>query len=187
MRLTALAHELVARHLVAGDLAVDVTAGNGHDTLFLAKTVGADGHVRAFDIQLAALESTRRRLESHGVGGRVELIHASNARLAEFLPPDARGEIGAVMANLGYLPGGDTAVVTHTMDTLRMLDTALGVLRPGGVISVLAYPGHPGGDLEAAAVFAWLKSHANESAALEIHGEPESPARTPWLGLLVKV
>lgn len=186
MRLTALAHELVARHLVAGDLAVDATAGNGNDTLFLAQAVGGDGRVRAFDIQSAALDATRLRLEKHGVAERVILIHASNASLADHLPEGARGEIGAVMANLGFLPGGDAGIVTHTMDTLKMLDAAIGALRPGGVISVVAYPGHPGGDTEAGAVHAWFTARRTEGFAVEIHGAPDDAKRTPWLGLLKK-
>lgn len=186
MRLTELAHTLVARSLIPGDLAVDATAGNGHDTLFLARTVGADGRVRAFDIQRAALDATRRRLEKHGVAERVVLIHASNAALAAHLPECARGEVGAVMANLGFLPGGDAGIVTHTMDTLKMLDAAIGVLRPGGVVSVVAYPGHPGGDTEASAVYAWFRARAAEGFAMETHGTPGDAARTPWLGLLRK-
>jgi len=33
-----------------GDIAVDGTVGNGHDTLFLAKCVGRSCHVYGFDI-----------------------------------------------------------------------------------------------------------------------------------------
>ncbi|MCD8509955.1 MAG: rRNA methyltransferase, partial [Bacillus sp. (in: Bacteria)] len=37
------ARELLSRSVVAGDIVVDGTAGNGHDTLFLAKLVGHSG------------------------------------------------------------------------------------------------------------------------------------------------
>ena len=47
-----------------GDAVVDATAGNGSDTLFLARTVGSGGIVYAFDIQAEALENTRRRLDA---------------------------------------------------------------------------------------------------------------------------
>jgi predicted methyltransferase len=41
-----------ARSLQAGDVAVDATAGNGHDTLFLAEAVGPTGRVHAVDVQV---------------------------------------------------------------------------------------------------------------------------------------
>ena len=39
-RPTTLAHRQVAAVLREGDLAIDATAGNGHDTVFLAERVG---------------------------------------------------------------------------------------------------------------------------------------------------
>ena len=40
-------HQLLKEVLQPGDLAVDATMGNGHDTLFLAQLVGRTGHVYA--------------------------------------------------------------------------------------------------------------------------------------------
>ncbi len=37
-----------------GDIVIDATMGNGHDTQFLAELVGENGHVYAFDIQESA-------------------------------------------------------------------------------------------------------------------------------------
>lgn len=45
--------------------AIDATAGNGHDTLFLAGILGPQGEVAAFDIQPQALENTSARLLAH--------------------------------------------------------------------------------------------------------------------------
>ena len=42
-RLTRLAHDAVRATLAPGAFAVDATAGNGHDTLFLAEAVGPGG------------------------------------------------------------------------------------------------------------------------------------------------
>ena len=42
---------------------VDGTLGNGHDTVFLAKLVGPNGHVYGFDIQEQAIVSTKKRLD----------------------------------------------------------------------------------------------------------------------------
>ena len=46
-----LARDALLRAVQPGDTVVDATMGNGHDTEFLSKTVGATGHVYAFDIQ----------------------------------------------------------------------------------------------------------------------------------------
>lgn len=50
-----------------------------------------------------------------------------------------------VAFNLGYLPGGDKGVTTATPSTLAAVEAALEVVTSGGVVSVLAYTGHPGG------------------------------------------
>lgn len=47
--------------------------------------------------------------------------------------------------NLGYLPGGDKQLKTGAETTLRALKAASNVLQAGGLISVVAYTGHPGG------------------------------------------
>ena len=60
--LNLFAHYLVQKVLKPGDWAIDATAGNGKDTLFLAKTVTKSGQVFAFDIQDQALEMTRNLL-----------------------------------------------------------------------------------------------------------------------------
>ena len=48
-QLTSLAHEIVAAKLEAGDLVIDATVGNGHDTLFLAEQVVQTGQARTGD------------------------------------------------------------------------------------------------------------------------------------------
>lgn len=158
-RATVVAQRRVAEVLGEGDLAVDATAGNGHDTLFLAGRVGVSGRVLAFDIQRAAIDSARRRIEAAGLAGRVGWFCESHALMAERA---AAGSVAAVMFNLGYLPGGDHAVITRGEETLRALDAALGVLRPGGVLTVVGYPGHPGGDEEARAVRGWFEARGGE-------------------------
>jgi len=82
MPLTALAHEKVGDVLVCGDLALDLTTGNGHDTLLLAKSVGEKGKVIGFDIQARAIELTKDRLSQAGLLQRVELINEGHEELA---------------------------------------------------------------------------------------------------------
>jgi len=47
-RILPYARLLLEKTVHAGDIAIDCTMGNGHDTLYLAKLVGSDGHVVTF-------------------------------------------------------------------------------------------------------------------------------------------
>ncbi len=77
--LTRYAHSFVRKHLSNGDVAIDLTAGNGHDTLFLTQCVAPNGRVYAFDIQAAAIEATRQRLGQAGLLSYVSLHESSHA------------------------------------------------------------------------------------------------------------
>jgi predicted methyltransferase len=66
------------------------------------------------------------------------------------------------MFNLGYLPLGDKTIVTKPDTTSAGLDQAFEMLRPGGFLSVLAYPGHPGGPEESQCVEGWVAKHEVE-------------------------
>jgi len=151
-------HTLVEERVKPGDTVIDATAGGGNDTLFLARCVGAEGRVYAFDIQEEALQRTARRLEAaadRDALGQVELLLQSHHRMAECLPPELAGRVAAVMFNLGYLPGSDHAVITTTRTTIPALQAACDLLRPGGVLTVVVYTGHEGGQAEAGAVEQW--------------------------------
>ena len=149
------AHAALGDILAEGDIAIDATVGNGHDTLFLARAVGEGGTVYGFDIQEAALDAAYRRLQEAGMARRVSLYHAGHEAMAVVLPESVRGRVKAVMFNLGYLPGGDKQRTTGINTTLAALEQARLLLAPGGAISVLAYTGHPGGREEAEAVRGW--------------------------------
>lgn len=45
----------------------------------------------------------------------------------------------------GYLPGSDKATTTQAGSTLAAVEAACDVLKPGGLLSILCYTGHPGG------------------------------------------
>jgi predicted methyltransferase len=157
-RLTQLAHERLRPLIPAGAIAIDATAGNGWDTAFLLECVGPSGRVFAFDVQHVALASTRVRIAPLAGAGRVALILQSHAELKAHLPVALHGHVDAAMFNLGYLPGADHTLVTQQSSTIAALAAVRDVLRPGGALSILAYPGHPGGADETAAVAAWVQS-----------------------------
>ncbi len=149
--LTAHVHDLVQNVLQPGDFAIDATMGNGHDTLFLAQQIGVLGKVYAFDIQPLAIQQTRELVNAAAIEN-VVLVEASHAKMQHFIPHELHGKIAAVMFNLGYLPGGDKSIITQIDSTIVAIRTAVQLLKTGGIMTVLAYVGHPGGRAEAEAV-----------------------------------
>ena len=147
----------VARQLIRGrvqhhDTVIDATMGNGNDTLFLAQLVKERGKVLAYDIQEQAIAKTRERLEREGVADRVELLLASHEEMAAL-----NVRAAAIMFNLGYLPGGDKQVTTQPESTIRAIQSGLNLLRPGGIMTIMIYWGHPAGMLEKEAVEAFCQ------------------------------
>ena len=63
--------------------------------------------------------------------------------------------VGAVMFNLGYLPYAEKEITTDRETTLQALEAAARLVRAGGMVTVICYRGHPGGQEEAAGVLAW--------------------------------
>jgi predicted methyltransferase len=160
--ITQRAHELILEVLQPGDIAVDATIGNGHDTLFLAQAVGEKGKVYGFDIQQDALDATYKRLQKHHMENRVSLFHAGHEVMPILLPENIKGSVKAIMFNLGYLPGGDKTRTTHISTTLSALEAALHLLNTGGRITILAYTGHPGGTEETNAIIEWANQIPND-------------------------
>ena len=177
MRLVDRAHELLGETLSEGDLAIDATAGNGHDVAFLAEQVGSSGKVYAFDLQKDAIEATARLLAEKGVEN-IELHQCGHERMDEVLPPEIMGQVAAVTFNLGYLPGGDKSVVTQTTTTRMALRLSMDLLRPGGLLVVVAYRGHPGGPEECEAVQEELLKITKD---LSMEGGASADATSPLL------
>jgi threonine dehydrogenase-like Zn-dependent dehydrogenase len=61
------------------------------------------------------------------------------------------------MYNLGYLPGGNKQVTTDYNSTAASLEQALTLLKPGGVITIVLYPGHDTGRTEKEKLLAFCK------------------------------
>ncbi len=154
MRATDLAHLVMRQSIKAGDWVIDATVGNGHDTLFLAEIVGPTGRVFGFDVQLEALERTAERLAHLP---QVTLVHDGHENLSGHLLPDTSDQLSGVMFNLGYLPGASRETITRAESTLGGLDQALAHLGVPGVVTVVMYPGHDGGEEETVAVRAFAE------------------------------
>jgi predicted methyltransferase len=181
MHFTVEAQKIVADHLQPGNIAIDATAGNGHDTVFLANTVGPHGKVHAIDIQGQAIERLQQTLSQLDLLERVEVYAADHALIEQVVAPKLSGFVDCAMFNLGYLPHSDKSITTHRASTLRGIEGAYRLLKPGGMMTVLVYVGHPGGRDEAEGVFAWIESHAKELQVDRIQDESNPQSPILWL------
>ena len=159
MSVLSFAQKIVVERLRPGEVAIDATIGNGVDTLFLARTVGTHGTVYGFDIQAEALLRTNQRLTEHRADDLctdVRLVHAGHEQMKLHVEDVHHGKVAAVMFNLGYLPAGEQQqIITKPETTLPALESALSLLRTGGVVCIVLYPGHEGGLQEAEQVETW--------------------------------
>ncbi|MFS1511427.1 class I SAM-dependent methyltransferase [Chengkuizengella sp. SCS-71B] len=152
-------HKLIQEHVKQGDIVIDATLGNGNDTLFLKKLVGDNGIVCGFDVQNTAIQNTMKRLAEAGFSlEHVHLIKNSHDKMLEILPPSMHEKVSAITFNLGYLPGGDHNIITQQETTIRALQHSLLFLEKDGIITIVVYSGHSGGEEEADAVLAWVQN-----------------------------
>jgi precorrin-6B methylase 2 len=185
--LVKLAHSLIKAKVKPGDIAIDATVGNGHDTRFLLELVSPIGKVLGFDIQQTAIDSTRANLQDIPFMECLTLLHTSHANMAENIPSLHHGKIGAVMFNLGYLPSGNKRIITQADSTLAALANAKQLLSTDGIITILAYPGHEGGKMETDQVKNWCLSLDPEHyQANLLENQPDNPL-APKLFAITKI
>ena len=147
-RIAHLAQELLHSRLSAGDLVMDATMGNGHDTLFLWKRVQPTGKVIAFDVQPQAISSTKALLLANGWDGTkssIDLVLESHRHFTRYIDRPLK----AVMFNLGYLPGSDRKITTNWSEMKPVMDLLVNQhLAVGACVSIVSYPGHQAGKAE---------------------------------------
>ena len=156
---TALAHSLWKSTILPNqDTVIDATCGNGKDCLALAKMLfpeddaasseqDAKPQLIGIDIQSRAIANTQRSLLSSMPSeiyyNHVSILEQSHEHLMN-VPTDTQS-VGLVCYNLGYLPGGTTdnykETQTQTQTTLNSITDASLLLRVGGLLSVMTYPG----------------------------------------------
>ena len=168
------AHKTILPYLSDQSISIDATMGNGHDTLFLARH---SHKVYAFDIQENAINATRLRLEKNNCIDNVSLIHAGHETMHQHINSEEKADV--IMFNLGYLPHADTSIITQEKNTLIALNQAIKLLSTNGLISIIAYPGHPGGNTELQAIIHWHEQLDSSHFAIGIihsmHEKTSSP------------
>ena len=164
----------LSSHLKPGGVAADFTMGNGNDTLWLSRTVGEEGHVYAFDVQLQALRHTAERLRREHAPANCTLILDSHSNLKKYI----REPLCAGMFNLGYLPGSNKVRTTRCTTTGKAVEDAIELLVPGGGLLIAVYPGHEEGRLEGEMLRELLSAYSRfvySVSEFRIINSPESP------------
>lgn len=137
-----------------GDLCVDATMGNGHDTALLCRLAGPSGRVLAFDIQEQALKNTQKRLRETGAPDNYRLILDSHSHMEQYA--DA-GTVSCITFNFGYLPGGDHGLSTKPDTSIAAIGQGLSLLKKDGLMSLCIYSGGDSGFEERDALLSYLK------------------------------
>lgn len=168
---------IVSGYISPGDVLVDATCGNGHDTLRLLQH--RPSALYAFDIQQQAIDSTRDFLAANGFRSRLEdgtvkLICDSHEKMDEYIDSPVK----AVVFNLGYLPGGSRDTVTERASTVAAVRKALDLLQKDGLLCITMYSGHSRGPEEKEALLSMareLDSRTYHAAYVNIANQRNDP------------
>ncbi len=180
--LLELQKSFILTHLKEGDTAADFTMGNGHDTEFLCRSVGEQGHVYAFDIQEKALQSTKARLTDAGLIDRATLILDSHSNAYKYIDRPLK----ASMFNLGYLPGsGKKEITTMRETTMPAVKFAIEQTAPDGIVLIAVYPGHEEGDAEGKMLYEILGEYPRYQICCSIFRIINSPT-SPYFYIVEK-
>lgn len=112
------AHKVLKEIVDNKSVCIDMTCGNGFDTVFLASI---SGKVYAFDIQDEAIKNTKDKVKEFN---NVVLVHDSHDNVLDYVSEKVKG----VIYNLGYLPSGDKNVATKKETTISSLEKVLTLL-----------------------------------------------------------
>ena len=148
--------KICSENITKNDFVVDMTVGNGNDTLFLANI---SKKVFGFDIQNIAIENTKKLLKENNVDN-YELFNISHDKINDVLK-EYENNIKLILFNLGYLPCGDKSITTNHEITLNAVKNSFSMLSSNGLILIVFYP-HSEGKLEAQVVLEYLNKNKLE-------------------------
>lgn len=160
-RVLPYAKSLAEEIIKPGDLVVDATCGNGHDTSFLSELTGSQGKVFSFDVQQQAIENAKELCRTLN---NISFITDSHANIDAYLEHGSL--IKAAMFNLGYLPKGDKSITTEYRSTISAIEKIFSMLSAGGRIIIVVYHGHPEGKVEKEALTEFLGEWSQKEASI---------------------
>ena len=155
---TALAHTLWKNVILPyEDTIIDATCGNGKDACALAKMLfpsvssssfesDVEPELLCMDIQKRACQNTHASLTQELNSEQQKYVRVLQTSHAPLPMPRSSESVGLVCYNLGYLPSNtknddDDIVTTQTSSTLESISDAAMLLRVGGLLSIMTYPG----------------------------------------------
>lgn len=141
--------------IAPGDLCIDATMGNGHDTLHLAQLTGPTGKVLSFDIQETALTSTKLLLKKYHAPDNVSMFLDSHSHMEQYAQ---KGTVSCIVFNFGYLPSGDHTIATKSETSIPAIQQGLQLLKKDGLMTLCIYSGGDSGFEERDALLDYLKT-----------------------------
>lgn len=147
-KIVEIAHDILKEKMTEKSIAIDFTAGQGYDTLFLAQHCLK---VYAYDIQAEAIKQTTSLLENEKMKN-VEIFHKSHELFDEDV---SNFDVG--MFNLGYLPHGNKTITTQGEIVIHTLEKALSLCATQGRMVIVCYPGFDQGARESEEITQYLK------------------------------
>jgi hypothetical protein len=152
-----LAHSFWKSFLKKGDIVIDATCGNGHDSLFLVNLTITEneGLFFGFDIQKKAIENTFKLLQESLSSNQLKRVNLFQRSHEDFSNINANPKL--IVYNLGYLPLSDKNIITTKETTLKSLQSALDIIAPQGAIGIICYRRHIGGLDEEQGILEFLK------------------------------
>lgn len=152
------AHKLLAE-VANNGVCIDMTAGNGNDTLMLAELASK---VYAFDIQEVAVKNTKEKTIGKD---NVVIIKDSHDNVLNYVNEKVNG----VIYNLGYLPCGDKSITTNYETTISSLKKVLTMLNVHGRVVIVCYPGCSSGKKESDELDVFLSSLSQKEYSVIVY------------------
>lgn len=172
-----LSHEYLKEHINKDDVCVDATMGRGRDTLLLCNLAK---EVFAFDIQEEALHSTKELLSENGITN-AHLILDSHHNLKSYVK-----SAKCVVFNLGFLPGGDHSIFSHSDTSIKAIEAALDIIPINGFVSICSYYGGDTGFEERDNLLAFLSDLDSKKYTVMLHSFYNRPNCPPLFIIIEK-
>ena len=176
-------HSLLKAHLEQGSTVIDATVGNGNDLLFLMKQVGSEGSVIGFDIQKDAIDTTQDKINSNKLTTDTRLILDGHENMAKYVDAES---VNAILFNLGYLPKSDKNIITKPSTTIQAIESGLTLLVTGGMMTIMVYYGHDGGNIEKEAVEEYLETLDQNNYTVMKYAPVNQINQPPYLLIIEK-
>lgn len=169
-----LSHYIIKNFSYKFSIAVDATLGNGYDTDFLSDNFSK---VYSFDIQKCAVDAYENKHIDN-----VILVNDSHEDFSKYI----NEKVDCIMYNLGFLPGGDKNITTKYESTLMSLESSLGILDKGGIITIALYRGHEEGKKEENAVLKFAQNLQKDKYGVMLHSFINRNNSAPFLIVIEK-